>query len=97
MPPELSSIAAPNGKIAPNLAKHGIALQRYLNPDSAISYFNMEDPVVGGYTPAQVALRRAVSLAYDIDKEIRLIRRNQAIPGRTGFFRVGSFGDKDAA
>jgi hypothetical protein len=61
VPPELSPIAAPNGKIAPNLAKQGIRLQRYLNPDVALSYFNMEDPVVGGYTPAKVRLRRAFS------------------------------------
>ena len=47
-----------------------------------MSYFNMEDPVVGGYTPAKVALRRAIQLAYDIDYEIRLIRRGQAIPAQ---------------
>ena len=82
VPPELSPLAAPNGKLAPNLAKQGIRLQRYLNPDVAMSYFNMEDPVVGGYTPAKVALRRAVQLAYDIDYEIRIIRRGQAIPAQ---------------
>ena len=92
VPPELSPLSAPNGKLAPNLAKQGIRLQRYLNPDVAMSYFNMEDPVVGGYTPAKVALRRAVHLAYDIDYEIRIIRRGQAIaaqapmaPGTYGF------------
>jgi len=92
VPPELSPMAAPNGRIAPNLAKQGIRLQRYLNCDTALSYFNMEDPVVGGYTPAKVALRRAVQLAYDIDYEMRIIRRGQAIaaqapmaPGTYGF------------
>ena len=29
----------------------------------------MEDPVVGGYTPDKVALRRAIGLAYDVDVE----------------------------
>ena len=82
VPPELTPLAAPNGKLAPNLAKQGIRLQRYLNPDVAMSYFNMEDPMVGGYEPAKVALRRAVQLAYDIDFEIRLIRRGQAIPAQ---------------
>jgi ABC-type transport system substrate-binding protein len=77
--PELALIGAPGGKIAPNVAKRGIRLQRYLNADVAYSYFNMEDPVVGGYTPAQVALRRAISLAYNIDYEIRIIRRGNAI------------------
>ena len=91
VPPELSIIAAPNGKIAPNLARQGITLQRYVNPDVALSYFNMEDPVVGGYAPEQVALRRAVSLAYDIDKEIRIIRRGQAIPAQATM-PPGTFG-----
>jgi len=92
VPPELTPLAAPNGRLAPNLARQGIRLQRYLNPDIALSYFNMDDPVVGGYAPAKVALRRAIHLAYDIDYEIRLIRRGQAIaaqapmpPGTFGF------------
>ena len=58
----------PGGKLAPNLAKRGI--QRHAaasTPTSRYVYFNMEDPVVGGYTPDKVALRRAISLAYDVD------------------------------
>jgi ABC-type transport system substrate-binding protein len=38
--------------------------------------------VVGGYTPEKVALRRAISLAVDVDREIRLVRRGQAIPSQ---------------
>jgi ABC-type transport system substrate-binding protein len=91
VPPELSIIAAPNGKLAPNLARQGLRLQRYVNSDIAYSYFNMEDPVVGGYAPAKVALRRAVSLAYDIDKEIRIIRRGQAIAAQ-GPMAPGCYG-----
>jgi peptide/nickel transport system substrate-binding protein len=82
MPAELALIAAPNGKIAPNLAKQGITLRRFVNCDSAFSYFNMEDPLVGGYSAEKVALRRAIALAYDIDAEIRLIRRGNAIPAQ---------------
>jgi len=81
--PEIALIGAPGGKIAPNIAKRGIRLQRYLNSDVALSYFNMEDPVVGGYTPTQVALRRAISLAYNIDYEVRVIRRGNAIAAQT--------------
>ena len=91
VPPELGPLAAPNGKIAPNLAKQGIRLQRYLNPDVAMSYFNMEDPVVGGYAPAKVALRRAVQLCYDIDYEIRIIRRGNAIAAQ-GAMTPGTYG-----
>jgi len=39
----------------------------------------MLDAVVGGYAPAQVALRRAVALAYDSEEELRLLRHGQGI------------------
>jgi ABC-type transport system substrate-binding protein len=42
----------------------------------------MEHPVVGGYEPHKVALRRAISLGIDIEREIRLVRRGQAVPGQ---------------
>jgi ABC-type transport system substrate-binding protein len=51
--------------------------------DVTLAYFGMEHPVVGGYTPERVALRRALALAYDVDKEITLLRRGQAIPAQS--------------
>jgi ABC-type transport system substrate-binding protein len=48
-----------------------------------VSYFGMEHPVVGGYTPDKVALRRALSLAVDVEREIQLVRRGQAIPAQS--------------
>ena len=81
--PDLMTIAAPNDKLAPHLARRGIAMQRVVNPDITLIYFNMEDPLVGGYTPDKVALRRAIALAYDIGGEIRNIRRGQAVPAQS--------------
>ncbi len=69
----------PNNKLAPNLAKRGIVMERVAAPDVTVTYFNMEDPIVGGYTPDKIGLRRAIALAYDTFSEIRLPRRNQAI------------------
>ena len=83
VPLEFSSLAVPQGRLAPNLAKQGIRLGRQLLPDRVLYYFNMEDPVVGGYTPEKVALRRAIGLATDLSAEIRLVRRDQAIPAQT--------------
>ena len=57
--------AMPNGKVAPNLAKKGIRGYPVVEAASNFYLFNMDDPVVGGYTPAQVALRRAFSLGLD--------------------------------
>jgi ABC-type transport system substrate-binding protein len=79
VPIEFSSVALPGGRIAPNLARQGIELQRVVNADYTTTYFNMEDPLVGGYTPEKVALRRAISLGIDIGREISLIRRDQAV------------------
>jgi ABC-type transport system substrate-binding protein len=83
VPLEFANQAAPNGKIAPNLARRGVRLFQALVPDRVLFFFNMEDPVVGGYTPEKVALRRAISLATDIDREIQVIRRGQSIPAQS--------------
>jgi ABC-type transport system substrate-binding protein len=60
----------PNGKVAPNLAKKGIRGYPIVEAASNFYLFNMDDPVVGGYSPAQVALRRAISLGLDSKKII---------------------------
>jgi ABC-type transport system substrate-binding protein len=82
LPSDFAQTAIPNNKLAPHLAKRGIQMVRYPRADVAVSYFGMEDPVVGGYEPHKVALRRAISLAVDLEREIRLARRNQAIPAQ---------------
>jgi ABC-type transport system substrate-binding protein len=82
LPNEYAALATPNNQLAPNLAKRGIRMVRYTRADVAVSYFAMEHPVVGGYEPHKVALRRAVSLAVDVEREIRLVRGGQAIPAQ---------------
>jgi ABC-type transport system substrate-binding protein len=83
IPDEFCESALPNNKLAPHLAKRGIEMVRYRRADVSMSYFGMENPVVGGYTPAKVALRRAISLGVDIDRELRLVRRSQAIAAQS--------------
>jgi ABC-type transport system substrate-binding protein len=82
VPGEFVNQAAPLGKLAPNLAKQGIRMRRQANADITYVYFNMDDPVVGGYTPDKVALRRAIGLATNLDKLIRIGYRGQAIPAQ---------------
>lgn len=91
VPAEFVTMAAPNGQLAPNLAKRGVGLHRVVNADRTLFYFNMEDPVVGGYTADKVALRRAVSLATDTAREIAVVRRGQAIPAQS-LVSPGSWG-----
>ncbi len=83
VPSQFANQAAPGRKLAPNLAKQGVRMYENLASDNAYVYFNMLDPMIGGNAPEQIALRRAVSLAYDVYEEIRMIRRGRAIPGQT--------------
>jgi ABC-type transport system substrate-binding protein len=83
VPPEFIVTAMPKGKVAPNLAKKGVQGYRIVRPDITIVLYNMDDPVIGGLAPEKVALRRALNLAYDVDREIRLVWRNQAIPAQS--------------
>lgn len=83
VPSEYVNQAIPNGVVAPNLAKQGMRAYRVLNPDSAFQYFNMDDPVVGGYTPEKVALRRAISLGTDLQRLISVLYRGQALQAQS--------------
>ena len=83
LPTEFASVAVPGGVLAPHLIKRGVRLQRALQPDMQMTYFNMDDPVVGGNAPAKVALRRAVALAYDNDGANRLVHNGQAIAAQS--------------
>ena len=76
--PTYIATAMPGGKVAPNLAKRGIRGYQQVEPGATLMLFNMENPVVGGYTPEKVALRRAIGLAYDTPREVSLVRNSQA-------------------
>jgi ABC-type transport system substrate-binding protein len=79
VPNEFANLAAPNGKVAPNLAKRGIQRHFEVATSTFYTYFGMEHPVTGGYEPHQVALRRALAMAYDAQQEIDLVRRGQGV------------------
>jgi len=79
VPFEFVNLAAPEGRLAPNLQKRRIQMSRNNEHDLIFAYFGMENPVVGGYTPEKVALRRAISLGIDPDEWIRAVYYGQAI------------------
>lgn len=79
VPNEVISVAMPGNRVAPNLAKRGMQAVRYPRSDVSFTYFAMDNPVVGGYDAAHVALRRAISMAVDLPREIRNARKGQAI------------------
>jgi ABC-type transport system substrate-binding protein len=92
LPVEFADQAMPNGKLAPNLARQGIEVRPDEVPWITYTTFNMDDPVVGGYTPEKVALRRAMCLGYPVEEEIATIYKYQAVkadspiaPGMAGY------------
>ena len=76
----VTTVLTPDNKLKPEFASHGIVLARDIQPTITYTYFNMEDPVVGGYATDKIALRRAISMAYNVDEEIRIIRQGQGEP-----------------
>jgi ABC-type transport system substrate-binding protein len=85
VPTPFVDIAVPGGQVAPYLARRGI----YKRPDEVawITYtlFNLSETIngvrnpVGGYKPENIALRRALSMAYPVEQEIAIIEKDQAV------------------
>lgn len=80
LPGDLASNVLDGDRLKPAYAKRGITLARLLEPALNFTYFNLDDPVVGGMAPEKIALRRAMILGYDRDTEIRVLRSGQAVP-----------------
>jgi ABC-type transport system substrate-binding protein len=94
-----------DGKLKPEFARRGIKLDRSVDPEIIYLYFNMAERIgeqanpVGGFSKERIALRRAIAMAYNVEDQIRIIRKGQAIraqfpvpPGVAGHdpsFRAG--------
>ena len=85
VPFEFANRVMPNNKLAKDLARRGIQMKQVPALDLTYTYWNMKDPVVGGYSPEKVALRRAMCLAYRVQDEIAIVRKNQAIPAQAPY------------
>lgn len=74
----VANVLEPNNTLKPRFKAANVSLQRGLQPGITFTWFNMEDPVVGGYTKEKIALRRAIGMAYNVDEEAKVIRQGQA-------------------
>lgn len=81
--PQFIHQVLPNGKLSPALEKRGVSVFPELQPEFTYDSFNVEDPVIGGYSPERVALRRALVHAHDRTQEINIIRKGQALPAQS--------------
>jgi oligopeptide transport system substrate-binding protein len=66
-------------KLKPYYTDQKVAHWRVTQPALAYMYFNMEDPVVGGYTPDRIALRRAIVMGFNVRELIDVWYQGQAI------------------
>ncbi len=80
VPADLVDNALPSMKLAPDLLAAKVNWQRVMQPALSYTYFNMEDPMIGGYTKDKIALRRAIIMSYDSDEYVRLVWRGHAAP-----------------
>jgi len=80
LPIEYTEEALDNGKIRPRLAAQGIVHDVLLRPNTWWTYYNMKDPLVGGYTPEKIALRRAIGMGFDNAENIRVLLKGRAVP-----------------
>lgn len=92
IPPEFTTVTFPGNKLTADLRRRGVQMDQVPGMELTYSYFAMKDPIVGGYTPEKIALRRALVLGQDVDAEVRVARKNQAIaaqspvgPGAAGY------------
>ena len=80
VPASVAGLVLAGNALKPEYAKRGIVLHREMEPSLTYTFFNMDDAVVGGYTPEKIALRRALALAYDRTSIIKTLRSGQAVP-----------------
>jgi ABC-type transport system substrate-binding protein len=73
-------VLEPSGKLRPEYAARGVRVERVTQPSLRWTYFNMEDPVVGGYEKEKIALRRAIAMAFNVPEMVRVIYQGQAEP-----------------
>ena len=74
-----------DGKLKSEYASQGIRMDRSVDPEIIYLFFNTQERIgdqpnpLGGFSPHTIALRRAIAMAYNVEDQIRIIRKGQAI------------------
>jgi ABC-type transport system substrate-binding protein len=79
VPEAFTPKAIDGDKLKPELAQQGVTLERVVEPGITYAAFNFQDPVLGGLAKEKIALRRALAMAYDVNREIEVLRKYQAV------------------
>jgi ABC-type transport system substrate-binding protein len=83
VPESMTEMVIADGKLKPALAARGIQLSRFPVMQTYYMWMNMDDPLLGGYGKDKVALRRAISLAYNSMEDIALLKKGFAIKAQS--------------
>jgi oligopeptide transport system substrate-binding protein len=91
LPRDLAPKALQDGKLRPEFVARGIQSQRNIELGTIYMMFNMRDAVIGGLERERIALRRAMSLAYNLEELVRIVYQGEALvaqhlipPGQNG-------------
>ena len=74
-----------DGKLKPEFTNQGIRMERSVDPEIIYLFFNTQEKIgdepnpFGGFSPEKIALRRAIAMAYNVDDQIKVIRKGQAV------------------
>ncbi len=73
------------GGLKPEFADQGIRMDRSVDPEIIYLFFNTQERIgdqvnpLGGFSAEKIALRRAIAMAYNVEDQIKIIRKGQAI------------------
>ena len=79
VPESMTDMVIRDGQLKPELQARGMRLSRFPVLQTYYMWMNMNDPVLGGYSRDRIALRRAISLAYNSAEDIALLKKGFAI------------------
>ncbi|GGE84540.1 ABC transporter substrate-binding protein [Massilia psychrophila] len=83
VPESMTDMVIADGKLKAALVDQGMVLNRFPVMQTYYMWMNMDDPVLGGYGKDKVALRRAISLGYNSDEDIGLLKKGFAIKAQS--------------
>lgn len=82
-PLELADLLLTDRQLKPELAQRHIRMELFPLLQIFYMWMNLTDPIIGGYTPEKIALRRAIELGYNRAEDIRILDKGLALPAQS--------------
>lgn len=79
LPASMTNVAKNGSTLKPEFAQQGIRMAPRPTPNIWYTLFNMTDPITGGYTLEKIALRRAISMGFSLDDQIKVVFQGDGI------------------